>query len=148
MVGWCSAASGAPLDAFMVSGKGKAAIEFLHFLADISDPATGDISRIKLAAWLGMTERELRMRWIQRGVHIAWRTFTDELLAVLDAAQAQGHGLERVIDWYLHTPIRQAAQRMADQLVIAGEARWLMRQLDIYPLEIALTPRNGELSFR
>ncbi|GFZ89530.1 hypothetical protein [Dyella caseinilytica] len=126
----------------MASGKSKAAIEFLHFLADISDPATGTISRIKLAAWLGMTERELRQRWIRRGARVAWQTFADELLAVLDAAQAQGHGLEQVIDWYLHTPIGQAKQRTADQLVIAGEARWLTRQLEIFQLGIAMLPRT------
>jgi len=128
----------------MASRKGKAAIEFLHFLADISDPATGNISCIKLAAWLGMTERELRQRWIRRGSRVAWRTFADELLAVLDAAQAQGHGLEQVIDWYLHTPIGQAEQRTADQLVIAGEARWLTRQLEIFSLGITMSPRTCE----
>jgi hypothetical protein len=132
-------------DAFMVSAKGKAAIEFLLFLADISDPDTGSISRIKLAAWLGMTERDLRQRWIRRGVRVAWQTFADELLAVLDAAQAQeGHGLEQVIDWYFHTPIRQADQRTADQLVIAGEARWLTRQLEIFQLGITLPPMTAK----
>ena len=121
----------------MVSRKSKAAIEFLHFLADISDPATGGISCRKLAAWLGLTEQDLRKRWLQRGVSLAWHAFADELLAVLDAAQAQCHALERVIDWYFNTPIEQAGWRTADQLVIAGEARWLTRQLDIFGIWIS-----------
>jgi hypothetical protein len=128
----------------MVSGKCKAAIEFLHFLADISDPVTGTISCIKLAAWLGMTEHELQKRWIRRGANASWHRFADELLAVLDAAQAQGHGLEQVIDWYLNTPIAQADQRTADQLVMAGEARWLTRQLDLYGIWIPTPHRRRE----
>jgi hypothetical protein len=128
----------------MASVKGKAANEFLHFLADISDPATGNISRIKLAAWLGMTEHDLRNRWIRRGARVAWRTFADELLAVLDAAHTQGHDLERVIDWFLHTPIAPAGQRTPDQLVIAGEARWLTQQLDILQLGISPRLKSGE----
>jgi hypothetical protein len=132
----------------MATRKHKTAIEFLHFLADISDPVTGSISCMRLAAWLGMTERQLQKRWIRRGTRVAWQTFADELLAVLDAAQAQGHGLEQVIDWYLNTPIRQADQRTADQLVIAGEARWLMRQLEILQLGIASPQRNRALLSR
>ncbi|MBE1162185.1 hypothetical protein [Dyella acidiphila] len=130
----------------MVSGKRKAAIEFLHFLADISDPVTGSISCMRLAAWLGMPEQELQKRWIRRGTRVEWQTFADELLAVLDAAQAQGHGLERVIDWYLNTPIGQADQRTADQLVIAGEARWLTRQLEIFRLIVSMPRRSHALS--
>jgi hypothetical protein len=145
MVSLCGAASGARPGESMVPGKGKAAMEFLHFLADISDPVNGTISRIKLAAWLGMTERELRQRWIRRGVRVPWQAFADELLAVLDAAQAQGHGLEQVIDWYFHTPIGQADPRTADQLVIAGEARWLTRQLKIFPWGITSPLKTGGL---
>ncbi|GLQ98046.1 hypothetical protein [Dyella mobilis] len=120
----------------MVSGKSKAAIEFLHFLADISDPVSGAISCIKLANWLGMTERELQRRWIRRGADASWRNFADELLAVLDAAQAQVRGLEQAIDWYLNTPIARADRRTADQLVMAGEARWLTQRLNT--LEICI----------
>jgi NAD-dependent oxidoreductase involved in siderophore biosynthesis len=126
----------------MVSGKSKAAIEFLHFLADISDPVTGSISCMTLAAWFGMTGQELQKRWIRRGANVAWQTFADELLAVLDAAQAQGRGLEQVIDWYFHTPIAQAGLRTADQLVIAGEARWLTRQLDTCGISIPAPRRK------
>lgn len=132
----------------MVSGKSKAAIEFLHFLADISDPVTGTISCIKLAAWLGMTRRDLQKRWIRRGTHIPWQTFADELLAVLDAAQAQGHDLEQAIDWYFHTPIGQAGLRTADQLVIAGEARWLTRQLDTFTIWISAPLKEYALPSR
>jgi hypothetical protein len=132
----------------MVSGKSKAAVEFLHFLADISDPVTGHITCIKLAAWLGMTEQELQKRWIRRGANVAWQIYADELLAVLDAAQAQGPGLERAIDWYLNTPLGQAGRRTADQLVIAGEARWLTRQLDTYMIWISAPLKRSELLSR
>jgi hypothetical protein len=116
----------------MVSSKSKAAIEFLHFLADISDPDTGDISALKLAAWLGLTEDALLKRWTRRGAQVAWRDFADELIAVLDAAQAQGGSLEGAIDWYLNTPVAQCGLRTPDELVVAGEARWLVRQLDVW----------------
>jgi hypothetical protein len=128
----------------MVSGKSKAAIEFLHFLADISDPVTGHITSIRLAAWLGITERELVKRWIRRGANVTWQSFADELLAVLDAAQAQGPGLEQVIDWYLNTPLGQAGLRTADQLVTAGEARWLTRQLDTCMIWISVPMKKRE----
>jgi hypothetical protein len=118
--------------ACMVSSKSKAAIEFLHFLADVSDPDTGDISALKLAAWLGMTEQALRKRWTRRGPEVAWRAFVDELIAVLDAAQSQNGSLEGAIDWYLHTPIAQCGLRTPDEIVVAGEARWLVRQLDVW----------------
>lgn len=116
----------------MVSSKSKAAIEFLHFLADISDPDTGDISPLKLAAWLGVTEEALLKRWTRRGPDVAWRCFVDELIAVLDAAQSQGGSLEGAIDWYLRTPIAQCGLRTPDQIVADGEARWLVRQLDVW----------------
>lgn len=128
----------------MVLSKSKAAIEFLHFLADISDPVTGAISCMKLAAWLGMTEDALQKRWTRRGPTVTWQTFVDELLGVLDAAQAQGHSLEHVVDWYFNTPIEQAGERTADQIVIAGEARWLTRQLDTFGVWVHATLRKNE----
>ena len=129
---------------FMVSRKSKAAIEFLHLLADISDPVTGTISCMKLAAWLGMTEDALQKRWIRRGANVAWPMFADELLAVLDAAQAQGDGLEQVIDWYFNTSIGQAGLKTADQLVMAGEARWLTQQLNTFGVVIHTTSKSRE----
>ncbi|RDS80037.1 hypothetical protein [Dyella psychrodurans] len=132
----------------MVSSKSKAAIEFLHFLADVSDPDTGDISSLKLAAWLGMTEGTLLKRWTQRGSNVAWRTFVDELIAVLDAAQSQGCNLESVIDWYFNTPIAQSGLRTPDQIVLAGDARWLVRQLDIWNVWVRPTPSPHALYSR
>ena len=128
----------------MDSGKSKAAIEFLHFLADISDPVSGSITCIKLAAWLGLTAQQLQDRWKRRGANIPWQTFADELLAVLDAAQAQGHGLQQTIDWYLNTPLGQAGRRTADQLVIAGEARWLTRQLNTFAICTSMPRKISE----
>ncbi|HTV85593.1 MAG TPA: hypothetical protein VME63_09305 [Dyella sp.] len=127
----------------MVSSKSKAAIEFLHFLADISDPNTGDISALKLAAWLGMTEEALLKRWMQRGPHSGWRSFADEVIGVLDAAQSQGASLDCAIDWYRNTPIAQCGLRTPDQIVVAGEAPWLVRQLDVWNVWVrpGATPR-------
>jgi hypothetical protein len=116
----------------MVAVKRKVATEFLHFLADISDPATGDVSCIRLAGWLGMTEAALRRRWIRRGTRVPWQQFVDEVLSVLDAAQAQQHGLEQAIDWYFNTQLEQCGRRTADELVLAGEAGRLLRELDVY----------------
>jgi hypothetical protein len=121
----------------MVSNKSKAAIEFLHFLADVSDPNTGDISPLRLAAWLGMTEDKLLKRWTLRGPKVAWRSFVDEMIAVLDAAQSQGSSLESVIDWYLHTPIAQSGLRTPEQIVLAGDAGW---QLDVWNVWVRPVP--------
>ena len=114
----------------MAAGKRKVAVEFLEFLADISDPATGAISCIRLAGWLGMTETALRRRWIRRGVRVPWEQFVDELLSVLDAAQSRRRDLEQAIDWYFNTPIEQCGRRTADELVMAGEVSRLLRELD------------------
>lgn len=115
----------------MAAGKRKIATEFLHFLADIYDPATGAVSCIRLAGWLGMTEAALRRRWIRRGTRVPWQRFVDEVLSVLDAAQAQQHGLEQAIDWYFNTPLEQCGGKTADELVLAGEADRLLRELDV-----------------
>lgn len=114
----------------MTAGKRRVATEFLHFLVDISNPATGAISCIRLAGWLGMTEAALRKRWIRRGTRVSWEQFVDELLSVLDAAQMQRHDLEQTIDWYFNTPIQQCGCKTADELVVAGQADRLLRELD------------------
>lgn len=132
----------------MATGKRKLANEFLHFLADISDPATGAVSCIRLAGWLGMTEAALRKRWIRRGTRVSWQQFVDELLSVLDAAQTQQHDLEQAIDWYFNTPIEQCGRKTADELVMAGEADHLLRELDAYGawMHAALEPARPRLA--
>lgn len=123
----------------MVPGKRKLATEFLQFLADVSDPVTGAISRIRLAAWLGMTEDALRKRWIRRGVNVPWQQFTDELLSVLDAAQLQRRDLEQAIDWYFNTPIEQCGRKTADELVMAGQANRLLQEIDTHGVWVHAT---------
>ncbi|GGA30396.1 hypothetical protein [Dyella nitratireducens] len=116
----------------MVFAQRKVANEFLQFLADIYDPATGIVSCVRLAASLGMTEDALLKRWIRRGTRVSWRQFSDELLSVLDVAQAQRRDLEQAIDWYFNCPIEPCGRKTADELVTAGETDRLLRELDTY----------------
>ena len=121
---------GAGGQALMATGKRKLATEFLQFLADIYDPATGAVSCMRLASCLGMTETALCRRWLRRGVRVSWEQFVDELLSVLDAAQLQRRDLDQAIDWYFNAPIEQCGRKTADELVVAGEAGRLLRELD------------------
>lgn len=116
----------------MVFAQRKVASEFLEFLADIYDPATGVVSCMRLAAWLGITESALRKRWVRRGTRVPWRQFADELLSVLDVAQTQQRDLEQVIDWYFYTPIEPCGCMTADERVTRGEADRLLRELETY----------------
>jgi hypothetical protein len=104
----------------------QASVEFLTFLADISNPATGEISISRLANWLQLTEVELHQRWKNRGNHIPWSLFADELLAVLDAVQDVTYELPKTVEWFMHTPIEVFDRRTADQVVAAGDARRLV----------------------
>jgi hypothetical protein len=101
-------------------------IEFLEFLADISHPATGEISPARLANWLCQTEADLNEKWRIRGAGIPWAIFADELLAVLDAAQDHFCDLDAVIEWYLDEPISNFGMNTPQQLVVGGRARQLV----------------------
>jgi hypothetical protein len=101
-------------------------LEFLEFLADISNPATGEISTGTLASRLYMTEADLLQRWMSRGDNVSWRLFADELLAVLDAVQDVTYDLTRTIRWYRSEPIEIFDGRTADEVVTSGEARRLV----------------------
>jgi len=103
-----------------------ATLEFLEFLADISNPATGEISAERLATWLCWSEAELHQRWVSRGLYVPWPLFADELLSVLDAVQDVTCDLEKTVEWYLHEPIEGFEMRTADEIVSAGEARRLV----------------------
>jgi hypothetical protein len=116
----------------MVFAQRKVANEFLAFLGDIYDPASGAVSCTRLAASLGMTEEALRKRWLRRGTRVSWRQFADELLSVLDVVQSQQRDLEQAIDWYFNSPVEQCGRKTADELVVAGEVDRLMRELDTY----------------
>ena len=107
------------------SGKTASNLEFLEFLADISSPATGEISVSRLANWLHQTEAELNEKWRTRGANLPWALFADELLAVLDAAQDQTRHLNAVVKWYLGEPIANFGMNTPQQLVVAGKARRL-----------------------
>jgi len=109
-----------------LSRKASANIEFLGFLADISNPATGEISAGRLANWLCQTEADLNEKWRSRGANIPWAIFADELLAILDVAQDQICDLDAVVEWYLHMPIANFGMCTPQQLVMAGKARSLV----------------------
>ncbi|WP_449427203.1 hypothetical protein [Rhodanobacter umsongensis] len=102
-----------------------ASIEFLEFLAHISNSATGEISFSMLAGSLQMSDQELLQRWDERGRSVAWPMFADEILAVLDAAQDITFNFARTVAWYRHEPIESFGMRSADQVVAAGGARRL-----------------------
>jgi hypothetical protein len=117
--------------------KRQAAVEFLQFLADISDPGTGVISSEKLAARLAMSDADLRQHWSDRG-GVTWKVFVDELLAVLDIAQEHTHNLNQAIVWYRHSSIEVFGSRTPDRIVIEGEARKLVRAIRRNAVRIAI----------
>lgn len=104
-------------------------IEFLEFLADISNPATGEISADRLAHWLCQTAAELKSRWHDRGSNLPWALFADEMLAVLDAAQDETCDLETTVGWYLKAPIALFDKKTPEQVVIAGGSRRLVEAM-------------------
>jgi len=106
-----------------------ASVEFLEFLAHISNSATGEISLPMLAGSLSLRDEELFQRWDERGHSIAWPVFADEILAVLDAAQDLTLNLARTIEWYRHEPIERFGMRTADKVVTRGNARHLVQVL-------------------
>jgi len=101
-------------------------IEFLEFLADVSNPATGEISVDRLATWLCQTEADLKAKWHSRRANIPWAFFADEILAVLDAVQDETCDLELTVDWYLKAPIALFDGCSPEQVVVAGGARRLV----------------------
>jgi hypothetical protein len=112
--------------ASMQASKAGANLEFLEFLADISNPATGEISASRLADWLCQTEAGLKEKWHKCGANIPWWLFADEVLAVLDAAQDQVHDLGVAIDWYLSKPLDGFGMNTPQQVVVDGKARQLV----------------------
>lgn len=100
-------------------GKYEANVEFLSFLADVTDSGTGVILIARLARWLGLEPHELEDRWVASGCE-DWRDFADNVLRVLDAMQDQTDSLAVTLVWYRHAPIADQEARSADELVVAG----------------------------
>lgn len=121
----------------MKASQRAGSIEFLEFLADVSNPATGEISVDRLATWLCQTEFDLRSRWHSRGSNIPWAFFADEVLAVLDAAQDETCDLEFTVDWYLNASISLFDKRTPEQVVVAGGARRLVVAIKAREIPIA-----------
>jgi hypothetical protein len=106
--------------------KRSASVEFLEFLADISNPATGEISLERLAEWLAIPALELSQRLRQRGEGMAWPRFAEEILAVLDAVHDSTCDLATSVHWYKFAPISCFHSKTADQVVTEGGARLLI----------------------
>lgn len=106
--------------------KRSGSFEFLQFLADISNPATGEISAERLAPWLCQTEKQLISQWNERGSAVPWTLFADELLAVLDAAQDRTFDLNLTVEWYLNKPISSFGMSTPQEIVVKGKARMLV----------------------
>lgn len=113
----------------MVASQRAGSIEFLEFLADISHPATGEISLERLATWLCQTASELTTRWRRRGDHVPWSIFADEMLSVLDAAQDETCDLSATVEWYLHCALDAFDGLTPEAAVTKGQARLLVMAL-------------------
>lgn len=94
-------------------------IEFLSFLADISDPGNGAISKERLACWLGLDVVDLIDRW-QRSGKAEWAEFADDVLHVLDQMQDQTCSLAGTLAWYRYFPLSDQGAATADELVSLG----------------------------
>jgi len=103
-------------------------LEFLNFLADISDPGTGQIVREKLASWLGFSDQELLQRWHQSGRR-DWGDYADDVLRVLDRMHDQTYSLARTLNWYCNQPVDRRAGLTGDQLVSTGRACEALQRL-------------------
>jgi hypothetical protein len=113
-------------------------IEFLEFLADISSPATGEISISGLANLLCQTEAEFKKKWRKRGACIPIAIFVDETLAVLDAAQDQICDLNSVVEWYLNKPIANYGMKTPQHIVASGLARRLVVAIQANEISFSL----------
>lgn len=82
-----------------MSGDFEGNLEFLTFLADISDPGRGEIVSARLGRWLGLSVEELRQRWDGSGRE-AWNDYADDVLRVLDRIHDRTHSLPRTLSWY------------------------------------------------
>ena len=100
-------------------GRYEANVEFLGFLADVTDPGTGEIVLARLSCWLGLTEVELEDRWTASG-RSEWRNFADDVLQVLDAMQDVTDSLTASLVWYRHEPLVKEGGNSADELVATG----------------------------
>ena len=114
-----------------------ASVEFLEFLADISDPATGEIRAKRLASRLGLTESELYQVWSARENHVSWAIFVDEVLSVLDVVQDVTQDLESTVHWFQREPIPAFNMKTAQRVVATGGARTLVALIKRQEIEIS-----------
>jgi hypothetical protein len=124
----------------------EANVEFLGFLAHVTDPGTGEIVPARLGCWLGLSGSDLQHRWRSSG-HDDWRDFANDVLSVLDAMQDLTESLAVTLLWFRHLPIAQGEGCSADGLVAAGNVRRAMalvrlveRQGKAYLCDLLHTP--------
>jgi len=124
----------------------SSSVEFLRFLADISNPVTGQIDLDAFAEQLGIDRELLVQHWRERG-GLEWSSFADETLAVLDAAHDLRGDLRKTIDWYLYRPLKAFDMKTAEYVVASGYARLLERAIKKakyrYNFELTCNPRNS-----
>ena len=106
----------------------ETSIEFLSFIADISDPGTGAILLNRLAERLGMSPVELEDQWSSSG-QSEWAAFADEVLAVLDLLQDRTHSLTEAVRLYRLGRIPSHSNATIESLVVQGKALQVLRQL-------------------
>jgi len=99
----------------------ESSIEFASFLADISNPGTGEILPGRLAPRLGLPLEDLFERWRSSGRE-TWPAFAGDLLALLDAIQDSTHCFKATVRRFLCEPLAPGVNRTADAYVRSGEA--------------------------
>jgi len=95
-------------------------VEFAEFIADVSDPGTGDIRSDRLSRWLDVEEESLVFSWRASGCP-EWRAFAAQVLEILDAFQDISLSLTRTIAWYQHVPLCQGDGSTAAEYVRRGD---------------------------
>ena len=129
----------------MFSEKRNASVEFLKFIADISDPATGTIDIERLASWLHMSTAELHDRWKSSAKRLPWKLFADELLDVLDAIQDRTLDLDRTTRWFRSVSISHFEMMTADEAVVKGSARRLSESIRAGQVVVEAAAQHGSL---
>jgi hypothetical protein len=99
----------------------RASFEFLTFLADISDPATGLILPCRLSRWLEIPEIQLRDAAAE-SVKGNWSIFASDLLAVLDAMHDHTGAMANTLRWFREARVDEFGSQSGLEVVRNGHA--------------------------
>ena len=105
----------------------ETSIEFLTFIADVSDPGTGMILPDRLATRLGVSVSELEEQW-RASCYCDWAAFADGVLSVLDVLQDRTHSLKAAVQLYRRGRILPDCETI-ERRVVRGMASQVLRDL-------------------